>query len=133
MEDATQYKGFKLRDVPDMGNYIHIGIFWKVGIQATSIHAPNCGNIPRGLKLPRVHAFEAKSSLAYFNGGDEHGILRPVPGSTRLPALGQLLWLVPGHCDPTVNLHDAMVGVSGGLRHGLVEEIFPVDARGVMS
>ena len=44
-----------------------------------------------------------------------------------------MLWLIPGHCDPTVNLHDAMVGVSGGLRHGVVEEIFPVDARGAMS
>lgn len=83
--------------------------------------------------MPRVHAFEGKSTLAYFNGGDEHGILRPVPGSSRLPALGQLLWLVPGHCDPTVNLHDAMVGVGGGLRHGVVQEIFPVDARGAMS
>ena len=83
--------------------------------------------------MPRVHAFEARSSLAYFNGGDEHGILRPVPGSTRLPGLGQMLWLIPGHCDPTVNLHDAMVGVIGGLRHGLVEEIFPVDARGAVS
>ena len=83
--------------------------------------------------MPMVHAFDARSGLEYFNGGDEHGILRPAAGNTRLPGLGQMLWLIPGHCDPTVNLHDAMVGVSGGLRHGLVEEIFPVDARGALS
>ena len=83
--------------------------------------------------MPRVHAFDAHSALEYFNGGDEHGILRPTPGNTRLPGLGQMLWLIPGHCDPTVNLHDAMVGVGGGLRHGHVEEIFPVDARGALS
>ena len=83
--------------------------------------------------MPKVHAFNARSGLEYFNGGDEHGILRPAAGNTRLPGLGQMLWLIPGHCDPTVNLHDAMIGVSGGLRHGLVEEIFPVDARGAVS
>ena len=83
--------------------------------------------------LPTVHAFGAPSTLAYFNGGDEHGILRPVAGSTHLPELGQLLWLIPGHCDPTVNLHDVMIGVSGGLRHGTVERIIKVDARGALT
>jgi D-serine deaminase-like pyridoxal phosphate-dependent protein len=83
--------------------------------------------------LPKVHAFDAQSELDYFNGGDEHGILRPAAGSTRLPALGQMLWLIPGHCDPTVNLHEVMIGVSGGLRHGVVHRIYPVDARGAMT
>ena len=83
--------------------------------------------------LPTVHAFGAPSTLEYFNGGDEHGILRPVTGSTHLPKLGELLWLIPGHCDPTVNLHDAMIGVSGGLRSGTVERIIKVDARGALT
>ena len=83
--------------------------------------------------LPKVHAFDAQSGLEYFNGGDEHGILRPAAGSTRLPGLGQMLWLIPGHCDPTVNLHDVMIGVSGGLRNGVVQRLYPVDARGAMS
>ncbi|MEO5606846.1 MAG: DSD1 family PLP-dependent enzyme [Polaromonas sp.] len=83
--------------------------------------------------LPTVHPFGAPSELEYFNGGDEHGILRPVAGSTRLPELDELLWLIPGHCDPTVNLHDAMIGVSGGLRHGKVERIIKVDARGALT
>ena len=83
--------------------------------------------------MPKVHAFDKQSGLDYFNGGDEHGILRPAEGSTRLPALGQLLWLIPGHCDPTVNLHDVMIGVSGGLQNGTVNRIIRVDARGAMT
>ncbi len=59
--------------------------------------------------------------------------LRPVPGGTRLPSLGAMLWLVPGHCDPTVNLHNTMVGVRGGLLSGVVESIIKVDARGAIT
>ena len=83
--------------------------------------------------LPVVHALSPGSELEYFNGGDEHGILRPAPGSSRLPGLGQMLWLIPGHCDPTVNLHDEMVGVSGGLANGMVERMIRVDARGALT
>lgn len=83
--------------------------------------------------LPLVHAFDTESELEYFNGGDEHGILRPAGDSKRLPGLGRMLWLIPGHCDPTVNLHDTMIGVTGGLRHGTVQRIFRVDARGALT
>jgi len=83
--------------------------------------------------MPKVHAFGAESALDYFNGGDEHGILRPAEGMARLPRLGEMLWLIPGHCDPTVNLHSAMIGVRGGLRNGSVERIIKVDARGAMT
>jgi D-serine deaminase-like pyridoxal phosphate-dependent protein len=83
--------------------------------------------------LPRVHSFDAQRKLDYFNGGDEHGILRPAPGAEKLPSLGSLLWLVPGHCDPTVNLHAAMIGVRGGLRKGTVERIIKVDGRGALT
>ena len=83
--------------------------------------------------LPNVYAFSSRSKLEYFNGGDEHGVLRAAKGSTRLPGLGSLLWLVPGHCDPTVNLHDAMIGVRGGLLKGVVEKIISVDTRGALT
>lgn len=75
--------------------------------------------------LPRVR----DRDLVFENGGDEHGILR-VAGRDPLPALGDVVWLIPGHCDPTVNLHDAMIAVRGGLDDGVVEAIWPVDARG---
>ncbi len=66
--------------------------------------------------------------LTYANGGDEHGLLR----GTTPPALGETVWLVPGHCDPTVNLHDFMVGVRGGILEGHVERLIAVDARGAL-
>jgi D-serine deaminase-like pyridoxal phosphate-dependent protein len=74
--------------------------------------------------LPRVWLRD----LAFANGGDEHGILRA--GNDPLPALGETVWLVPGHCDPTVNLHDRYVGVRGGLTSGVVESVWTIDARG---
>jgi D-serine deaminase-like pyridoxal phosphate-dependent protein len=85
--------------------------------------------------LPTVQAFEGgEGGLDYFNGGDEHGILRPsAGGATRVPSIGQVLWLVPGHCDPTVNLHDFLIGVSGGLQRGKVERLIRVDARGAVT
>ncbi|WP_332775341.1 DSD1 family PLP-dependent enzyme [Polaromonas sp.] len=75
--------------------------------------------------LPAVHG----RALDYANGGDEHGIVRGKP----LPALGETVWLIPGHCDPTVNLHDHLIGVRGGLQHGTVEQIIRVDARGALT
>ncbi|MEK9803331.1 MAG: DSD1 family PLP-dependent enzyme, partial [Curvibacter sp.] len=45
---------------------------------------------------------------------------------------GSTLWLIPGHCDPTVNLHDWLIGVRGGLQAGTVTELIRVDARGCL-
>jgi D-serine deaminase-like pyridoxal phosphate-dependent protein len=86
----------------------------------------------------KAHALDSgpprvwQRDLDWQNGGDEHGILRLRDGAPKasLPELGEAVWLVPGHCDPTVNLHDHMVGVSGGLADGTVSQIFTVDARG---
>jgi D-serine deaminase-like pyridoxal phosphate-dependent protein len=83
--------------------------------------------------LPRVLTVGADTELEYLNGGDEHGILEPTRAGTRIPPLGRTLWLIPGHCDPTVNLHDHMIGVSGGLERGAVEKIIRVDARGALT
>ncbi|HEX6705165.1 MAG TPA: DSD1 family PLP-dependent enzyme [Albitalea sp.] len=77
--------------------------------------------------LPRVHGLD----LEFANGGDEHGILRP--RGDALPALGDTVWLIPGHCDPTVNLHDHYVVLRGGLSKGVVEAVWPIDARGCLS
>jgi D-serine deaminase-like pyridoxal phosphate-dependent protein len=83
--------------------------------------------------LPKVLTVGTDTELEYLNGGDEHGILKPTRGGTRIPALGRTLWLIPGHCDPTVNLHDFMIGVTGGLQNGKVERIIRVDARGALT
>src|SRR6185295_3339063 len=81
--------------------------------------------------LPRVWQRE----LAYASCSDEHGVLRPHADASRasLPALGETVWLVPGHCDPTVNLHDRYVVVRGGLAGGVVEALWPIEARGCVS
>jgi D-serine deaminase-like pyridoxal phosphate-dependent protein len=60
----------------------------------------------------------------YTRASDEHGLVELDPG-TDLP-LGAKIRLVPGHCDPTVNLHDWIVCV----HHGVVEDLWPVSARG---
>lgn len=62
---------------------------------------------------------------ADINGvSDEHARLQV--GNGLCPGLGERLRLIPGHCDPTVNLHDWIVAV----RNGSVEEIWAVDGRG---
>jgi D-serine deaminase-like pyridoxal phosphate-dependent protein len=48
--------------------------------------------------------------LTYARASDEHGVLAVAPDA-RPPLIGDRLWLVPGHCDPTVNLYDWIVGV----------------------
>ncbi len=78
--------------------------------------------------LPTIWAGHG-TDWQFFNGGDEHGILR----GTALPDIGDTVWLVPGHCDPTVNLHDVMIGVRGGLLDGYVERIIPVTSRGCLT
>ena len=81
--------------------------------------------------LPLVHRPEGGTPWRCANGGDEHGILHADHGQG-LPAWGQTVWLIPGHCDPTVNLHDWLVGVRGGLQDGRVAELLRVDARGAL-
>ncbi len=76
--------------------------------------------------LPLVWQGGAPSpTLTYAAANDEHGIVRAADGAA-LPALGSQLLLVPGHCDPTLNLHDALVAV----RDGVVQALWPVAARG---
>jgi D-serine deaminase-like pyridoxal phosphate-dependent protein len=80
--------------------------------------------------LPRVWGRE----LEMINYGDEHGVLKSSGSGSAvdLPQLGEIIWLVPGHCDPTVNLHDAYVAVRGGLERGVIEALLPVDTRGCL-
>jgi D-threonine aldolase len=74
--------------------------------------------------MPAIHAWPG---LEYVKASDEHGVIRVSPDA-RPPALGERLLLVPGHCDPTVNLHDWYVGV----RRGRVEALWQISARGAL-
>jgi len=62
--------------------------------------------------------------VEFVRASDEHGVLR-LPAETKL-RIGDKIRLIPGHCDPTVNLYDWIVGVRGGK----VESVWPVTARG---
>jgi 3-hydroxy-D-aspartate aldolase len=60
----------------------------------------------------------------YVSASDEHGVIA-LNGAADFP-LGHKLKLIPGHCDPTVNMHDHFVCI----RHDRVEAIWPITARG---
>jgi D-serine deaminase-like pyridoxal phosphate-dependent protein len=82
--------------------------------------------------LPDIWQDGAPSTtLVYAAANDEHGIVHArAPGEPQPAAhaaLGSQLLLVPGHCDPTLNLHDTLVGVRGGR----VESLWPIAARGL--
>lgn len=61
-------------------------------------------------------------NLVYHGGSDEHGVVAPA-GDLKI---GDLVWLTPGHCDPTVNMHNWIVG----MRDGRVECVWPISGRG---
>jgi D-serine deaminase-like pyridoxal phosphate-dependent protein len=83
--------------------------------------------------LPKVVTLEPTGELDYVGASDEHGVLKPARGNQRVPRLDETIWLVPGHCDPTVNLHSYMIGIVGGLENGKVDKIIRVDARGALT
>ena len=66
-------------------------------------------------------------------GGCEHSVVL-VPEGVALPEVGSRLYLVPGHVDPTFNMHDALVCVRRDegkpLEAAPVEGVFPIEARG---
>jgi D-serine deaminase-like pyridoxal phosphate-dependent protein len=66
-------------------------------------------------------------AATYERASDEHGRLA-VAGATNRVRLGDKVKLVPGHCDPTVNLYDWYVAVRGER----VEAIWPITARGAV-
>jgi D-serine deaminase-like pyridoxal phosphate-dependent protein len=72
--------------------------------------------------MPLVHG---RPGLEYAKASDEHGVVDVAPGAAR-PRLGEKLRLVPGHCDPTVNLYDWIVAFRGET----VEAVWPVAGRG---
>ncbi|MBM3341265.1 MAG: DSD1 family PLP-dependent enzyme [Betaproteobacteria bacterium] len=95
-----------------------------------STPAPDRAICDAGLKassvdsgMPRV--FDTQG-VEYVKASDEHGVLK-VDAGVSLP-LGTKLKLVPGHCDPTVNLYDHYVCVRGGK----VEALWPIAARGAV-
>ena len=66
-------------------------------------------------------------AATYERASDEHGRLAVSAATNRLH-IGDKIRLVPGHCDPTVNLYDWYVGI----RRNRVEALWPITARGAV-
>jgi D-serine deaminase-like pyridoxal phosphate-dependent protein len=84
------------------------------GLKALSVDA----GLPWVVGLPGVE---------YVRASDEHGKLLLQDPERKLE-LGAKLRLIPGHCDPTVNLYDWFVGYRGNR----VEALWPIAARGAV-
>ncbi|QAX32041.1 3-hydroxy-D-aspartate aldolase BhcC [Leisingera sp. NJS204] len=83
--------------------------------------------VDAGLKAQSVDSglpfIFGRDDVEYIKCSDEHGVVSDPGGALKV---GDKLRLVPGHCDPTANVHDWYVGVRGGR----VETVWPVSARG---
>jgi 3-hydroxy-D-aspartate aldolase len=83
--------------------------------------------VDAGLKAQSVDSglpvIFGRTDVKYVKCSDEHGVVEDLNGVLKV---NDKLRLVPGHCDPTCNVHDWYVGVRGGK----VEVVWPVSARG---
>ncbi len=83
--------------------------------------------VDAGLKAQSVDSglpfIYGRTDVEYVKCSDEHGVVADPDGVLKV---GDKLRLVPGHCDPTCNVHDWYVGVRGDK----VEALWPVSARG---
>ncbi|MDN3714074.1 DSD1 family PLP-dependent enzyme [Paracoccus cavernae] len=88
---------------------------------------PNLAVVDAGLKAQSVDSglpfIYGRDDVKYIKCSDEHGVVDDPNGVLKV---NEKLKLVPGHCDPTCNVHDWYVGV----RNGKVETVWPVSARG---
>jgi D-serine deaminase-like pyridoxal phosphate-dependent protein len=103
-------------------------------VYATVMSRPNPGwaVVDAGLKalsvdsgMPTVVSY---TGIEFTRASDEHGKLEITDPDCPI-RLGDKVKLIPGHCDPTVNLYDWFVGIRGDR----VEAIWPIAARGAMS
>jgi D-serine deaminase-like pyridoxal phosphate-dependent protein len=85
--------------------------------------------VDAGLKAVSVDSgmplVAGRPGMEYAGVSDEHGTLA-LHGAPGALEVGEKLRLIPGHCDPTVNLHDWFVGFRGDR----VEALWAITARG---
>ena len=112
------------------GNRIDQGEWENAFFLLTSVmsHAkPDKAIVDAGLKAQSVDSglpvIFGRTDVEYVKCSDEHGV---VADPDSVLKVNDKLKLVPGHCDPTANVHDWYVGV----RNGKVETLWPVSARG---
>ncbi len=88
---------------------------------------PGKAIVDAGLKAQSVDSglpvVFGREDVKYVKCSDEHGVIEDTGNVLKV---NEKLRLVPGHCDPTCNVHDWYVGV----RNGKVEAVWPISARG---
>jgi 3-hydroxy-D-aspartate aldolase len=93
--------------------------------------APERAVVDAGLKALAVDSgmpvVRGRSDVEFQRASDEHGLLRLGDPGAKL-RVGDKLWLIPGHCDPTINLYDWYVAVRGDR----AEAVWPITARGAV-
>lgn len=113
-------------DGPVFGDFIP-----ALSVLATVISVPSSDRvvIDAGIKSLSTDAGPAIAldlpGWQYVPYGDEHGVLIRT-GSEPQPKLGDVVRLLPGHCDTTVNLYDRFHVT----RAGELVDIWPISARG---
>ena len=120
------------RILDEEGNRIDAGEWENALFILTSVmsHAKtDKAIVDAGLKAQSVDSglpfIYGRDDVEYVKCSDEHGVVSDPNGVLKV---NEKLKLVPGHCDPTCNVHDFYIGV----RNGKVETVWPVSARGKM-
>ncbi len=107
-----------------ISEFVNSLFIWTSIMSKTRKHDAICD---AGLKVMSVDSglpvVYGRNDVEYVGCSDEHGVISD-PGNQL--KLNDKLKLVPGHCDPTCNLHDWYVGI----RNDKVECLWPVSARG---
>jgi D-serine deaminase-like pyridoxal phosphate-dependent protein len=101
-------------------------------VRATVMSRPTAERaiVDAGLKASSVDSgmptVWRRPELRYLKAADEHGVIATASAGDL--SLGDTVLLVPGHCDPTVNLYDELICYRGDT----VEAVWPIAARGAL-
>ena len=113
-------KDYKINNTINFEN----SLFVLSGVMSTAVKKQAV--VDAGLKslsvdsgLPKVSNYE----LNYIKCSDEHGVIDDPDNRLKL---NDKIFLIPGHCDPTCNLHDWYVVIEDNK----VIDLWPVSARG---
>jgi D-serine deaminase-like pyridoxal phosphate-dependent protein len=118
---------------PPMPRFEH-SLFVLATVMSRAV--PGRAVVDAGLKASSIDSgmptLWQRPGLEFVKASDEHGVIEAKGGAV-LPELGEKVLLVPGHCDPTVNLYDWYVCMRGGVAAGTVEALWPITARGALA
>jgi D-serine deaminase-like pyridoxal phosphate-dependent protein len=109
-----------------------IGFEHALFVRSTVMSRPTAERavVDAGLKASSVDSgmptVWQRPDLRYLKAADEHGVIATAAAADL--SLGEAVLLVPGHCDPTVNLYDELVCFRGDT----VQAVWPIAARGAL-